>query len=145
MAGMVSTQGDRLNVAVRLAMMSAPLASADGVALNPAIVNTISDITKEGTVVIIRYRIWVKRSTPQADAEITVVSLRGETLSPKYAPEIMAPAIHPGWNPMTVPMPMKATPIVAMVLQLLPVNTEITPHTRQHITRKKVGLSICNP
>lgn len=33
------------------------------------------------------------------EAAITVVSESGEILSPKYAPEMMAPAIIPSLNP----------------------------------------------
>jgi hypothetical protein len=73
------------------------------------------------------------------------VSLSGEILSPKYAPDIMAPAIHPGLNPITEPMPIKATPMVAIVVHELPVSTEMAAHTAQAITRKNVGLSTRNP
>ncbi len=65
-----------------------------------------------------------------------MVSDSGDTLSPKYAPEIMAPATQPGWNPITVPMPMKATPMVAIVLHELPVSTEMAAHMAQAVTRK---------
>ena len=76
---------------------------------------------------------------------MTVVSLRGDTLSPKYAPEIIAPATMPGWKPITDPMPMKATPMVAMVLQLLPVSTDMKPQTMALRTRKNVGESTDRP
>ena len=74
----------------------------------------------EGTVVISIYLICVKRGVPEEDEASTVVSDRGEILSPKYAPEIMAPADHPGSKPCAVPMPINATPTVAIVVQELP-------------------------
>lgn len=87
----------------------------------------------------------LKRSTPHADEATTVVSLRGDTLSPKYAPDIIAPATHPGWKPITEPMPMNATPIVAIVLHELPVRTETTAHTPHATTKKNRGSSRRNP
>ena len=111
----------------------------------PAMRNVTSARPMAGMAVSMRYRIWSKRSTPQALDATTVVSLSGDTLSPKYAPDIMAPATHPGWKPMTVPMPMNATPMVAMVLQELPVSTDMTAQTAHVVTRKKVGLSIRRP
>ena len=42
-------------------------------------------------------------------------------------------------------MPMKATPMVAIVLQLEPVRTEIMAHTTQVTTRKNWGLRIISP
>ena len=52
----------------------------------------------------------------------------------------MAPATIAGLKPITVPIPMKATPMVAIVLHDEPVNTDITPHTAHVSTRKKRGL-----
>ena len=79
----------------------------------------------DGTVVTIMKRMWVNNGVPAEDEARTVVSDRGDTLSPKYAPEIMAPAIQPGSYPWAVPMPTRATPIVAMVVHELPVITAI--------------------
>ena len=50
------------------------------------------------------------------DEASIVVSDSGEILSPKYAPEIIAPAIHPSLNPCALPMPIRAIPIVAIVV-----------------------------
>ena len=52
------------------------------------------------------------------------MSDRGDILSPKYAPEIIAPAINPIGKPSAFPMPNNAIPIVAIVLQELPVAKE---------------------
>ena len=64
---------------------------------------------------------------------------KGETLSPKYAPDIMAPAIQPGSYPCAVPIPTRATPTVAMVVQELPVITAINAHITQVAKRKISG------
>ena len=49
----------------------------------PAIVKIINVITNEGTVVNIRYRMCEKSGTSVTEAANTVVSDKGETLSPK--------------------------------------------------------------
>lgn len=58
-----------------------------------------------GIEVSMRYFMWVNRSTLHDDDARTVVSDRGDTLSPKYAPEMIAPAIQPSLYPITLPMP----------------------------------------
>ncbi len=59
----------------------------------------MSAIINAGTVVINIYRIWSKILTPTVDDAMIVVSDSIDSLSPKYAPEIIAPAIHPSENP----------------------------------------------
>lgn len=59
-----------------------------------------------------------------------------EILSPKYAPEIIAPAIHPSLNPCALPIPISAIPIVAIVVHELPVMTEISAQMIQVDARK---------
>ena len=80
-----------------------------------------------------------KMGLPVTEAAKTVVSESGETLSPKYAPEIMAPAIHPEENPCASPIPIKAIPIVAIVVHELPVITETMQQIKQVDTKKKLG------
>ena len=55
-----------------------------------------------------------------ADARF-VVSDSGLSLSPKYAPLIIAPATQPSLIPIAVPIPTKATPTVPTVPQDEPV------------------------
>ena len=81
-----------------------------------------------GTVVRVMYLIWVNKSPPAIAGARFVVSLKGDSLSPKYAPEITAPAIIPEGKPKALPMPIKAIPTVADVVQLLPVAKEIIAH-----------------
>ena len=83
---------------------------------NPHDVNALLD--EERTIQILKYSLWdversiletpaswrylyleEKGSLPADDEASTVVSDKGETLSPKYAPEIIAPAIQPGSYP----------------------------------------------
>ena len=98
-----------------------------------------------GTVVIIMYRIWVNKSVPaMADARL-VVSDKGDILSPKYAPEITAPATTPGGKPIAFPIPTNAIPTVADVVQLLPVATEITEQITTVDGRKMDGCNTFKP
>ena len=75
----------------------------------------------------------------------TVVSERGEILSPKYAPEIIAPAMTPSLNPSAFPIPSKATPIVAIVVHELPIIKETKAQMTQAVRRKTFGLIILTP
>ena len=57
----------------------------------------------------------------------------------------MAPAISGSLKPWALPMPIRATPMVAMVVHELPVATETIAHMMQAVTRKIRGLIICIP
>jgi hypothetical protein len=85
-----------------------------------------NEMMNDGTVVIIIYLICVKRGVSADEDARTVVSDNGDTLSPKYAPEMIAPAIQPGSYPCAVPIPTNATPTVAIVVHELPVITAIS-------------------
>ena len=85
-----------------------------------------------------KYLMWSKSFTPVVEAASTVVSDSGDILSPKYAPEITAPAIQASLYPIIEPMPIKAMPMVAHVVHELPVRTEITEQT-MHVTARKVS------
>ena len=74
-----------------------------------------------------------------------VVSDKGDILSPKYAPEIIAPHTKPSFIFNAVPMLNKAIPKVAIVDQELPVANEIIAHIIQQIKRKISGFSIFKP
>ena len=93
----------------------------------------------------IRYLMCLKRGDPEMDAAITVVSESGEILSPKYAPDMIAPAIIPSLKPWAFPIPMRATPIVAMVVHELPIITEMKAQIIHAVTRKIFGEMICTP
>ena len=100
----------------KLSMSSVP----DSLKFNPIIRNKIIEITKEGIVVYIIYFICVNKSVPAMAEAKLVVSDNGDILSPKYAPDIIAPPISPVGIPRTFPIPSKAIPIVAIVLHELP-------------------------
>jgi hypothetical protein len=56
-----------------------------------------------------------------------VVSDSGESLSPRYAPEITAPAVIAGETPNIRAIPTKPTPMVPAVVHELPIDRAITP------------------
>ena len=70
-------------------------------------------------------RILVITSHPAMAGAKFVVSDRGLILSPKYAPEITAPAVIGRLKDSPKAIPIKATPIVPMVPQDEPVATEV--------------------
>ncbi len=71
---------------------------------------------------------WVV-TPPTIDGTRTVVSEIGVSLSPKYAPEITAPAAMTGSAPRIGASATKATPSVAAVVHELPMARPTSPHT----------------
>ena len=88
---------------------------------------------------------WVKSGTPTLLDASVVVSESGDTLSPKYAPEIIAPATHPSAKPCARPMPISAMPMVAMVVHDDPVITLTRAQMRQLEARNTLGCMMCRP
>ncbi len=88
------------------------------------------------------YLICSKILTFAADDASTVVSDIGDTLSPKYEPEIIAPAVHACGTSNASPIPSKATPIVATVVHDDPVITLTTEHITQLLNKNVEGVSI---
>ena len=82
---------------------------------------------------------WSKSFTPQILDASAVVSDNGDILSPKYAPLIMAPATQPSANPCAFPIPISATPMVAIVVHELPVITLTMALITQVVARKTSG------
>jgi len=76
------------------------------------------------------------RSTPAAAAARFAESESGDDLSPKYAPEITAPAAMAGSSPMLAAMPMKPTPIVPTTVHELPMLAATTAQIAQAVTKK---------
>ena len=105
----------------------------------PAKEKRMSVINIVGPVVRSIYLICVNNGVPLTEEARTVVSLKGEILSPKYAPEIMAPAIHPSSKPCALPIPKSATPIVAIVVHEEPVMTETIPQITHADIRNTEG------
>ena len=98
-----------------------------------------------GTVVYIIYRICLNRSAPATEEASTVVSLIGDILSPKYAPDIIAPAVYGDGMPSASPMPSSAMPMVAIVVHYVPVITDISDEIIQAHGRKNIGDMNCTP
>ena len=144
-AGMTSVQGVILNVLFSATSISCECPASIGFVKYPTQRYVINARVIAGIEVNIRKRICRVNGTPHVDAARTVVSLSGDTLSPKYAPEIIAPATHPGWYPITVPILISATPIVAIVLHELPVITETIEQIIQLVNKKVRVSSISNP
>ena len=91
------------------------------------------------------YLIWLNNSPPAIAGAKFVVSLNGDILSPKYAPDKTAPAVIPTSIPSVFPIPINAIPIVADVVQELPVAIDIIAQIITQAARNIVGLSICKP
>jgi hypothetical protein len=88
---------------------------------------------------------WENKSAFAIDDAKTVVSDIGDILSPKYAPDIMAPALRADGTPRASPIPRRAIPMVAMVVQEVPVITEMREEMMQAHGRKTAGDIICTP
>ena len=143
--GTMRSRGLMRKVERKASEYSAVDGTASGLCIRLATRNTTRATLIDGTVVNIIYLMWVKRSVPDDEDASTVVSDRGETLSPKYAPEIIAPAVHPGEKPSAVPIAISATPTVAMVVQELPVIRATAAAMAQLAKRNIRGEMICRP
>ena len=124
--GTISSHGERLYVWLRACSMAIVSAAVAGEAAKPDIEKTIRAMISDGVVVYIIYLMCLNSGTSAVDDARTVVSLIIETLSPKYAPEIIAPAIQPSSKPKARPIPISATPIVAIVVHDEPVKSDMT-------------------
>ena len=87
----------------------------------------------------------VVRPRPTSLGTRIVVSESGDILSPKYAPQMTAPAAAASERPMTFAMPTKATPSVPAVVQELPVTMPTIAQIAAVVTKKMVGLSRRTP
>jgi hypothetical protein len=87
----------------------------------------------------------LNKSTRAIDDASTVVSDIGDILSPKYAPEIIAPAVKGAGIPKASPIPSSAIPMVAIVVQDVPVITDIIDEIIQAQGRNSAGVIICTP
>ncbi|MCT6797756.1 hypothetical protein [Blautia hydrogenotrophica] len=52
-------------------------------------------------------------------------------MSPKKAPETIAPTIRGAGTPMLMPTPYRATPMVAMLPKEVPVKSDMMTHRRK--------------
>lgn len=103
--GMISIQGVMLNEEFNAGRISEGLKVSDGLYTKPIMPYVTNANNMAGIDVSIRYLMCVNNSTLHDEEARTVVSDRGDTLSPKYAPEMIAPAIQPSLYPITLPIP----------------------------------------
>src|SRR4051812_18214557 len=94
----------------------------------PSSANRPSATPSEGTDVHKVSRICADRSDPVDAVARLTVSESGEALSPKYAPEITAPAVIAGDRPMFAAIPIRPMPIVPTTVQELPMQIATTAH-----------------
>ena len=95
----MSNHGEMLNAECSALLYKSVSFVMPDVWLRLATRNMMSVIAIEGKVVYIMYLMCSKSGTSVVDVASTLVSESGENLSPKYAPDITAPAIHPSENP----------------------------------------------
>ena len=88
---------------------------------------------------------WSNSVAPAIAGAKFVVSDNGDILSPKYAPEITAPAVISGGNPNAVPTPIRATPMEPAVDQEEPVAKDTMEHRIQAVNKKILGEMILIP
>ena len=74
-----------------------------------------------------------------------MVSESGDILSPKYAPEMMAPAAIAGDCPRPIDTPISATPKVPATVHELPVAKAAIAQIMQVAAKNHCGLRISSP
>ena len=94
---------------------------------NPSTANATHASANAGTDVHTWARMWSNVSAFTIWADRIVVSDSGEVLSPRYAPEMTAPAVMAGDTPSRPAMPTRPTPIVPAVVHELPIDRATTP------------------
>ena len=87
----------------------------------------------------------VVRPPPTIRGTRIVVSDSGVILSPKYAPQMTAPAAIGCDTPMTLAIPMNATPSVPAVVHELPVTMPTMAQIEAVARKNTLGLSSCTP
>ena len=111
----------------------------------PIKTKTSNETKKAGMVVHIKFLIWANKSVPAiADARL-VESDRGEVLSPKIAPDKIAPATKAGLIFIVIPIPKRAIPIVEMVVKALPIETPTKAQTKKTDGTKNLMLINLKP
>ena len=99
--------------------------------LSPITANKISAITMLGNVVHTICPMCPNKSVPATAGARLVVSDRGDILSPKYEPEIIAPAVISSDIPIPAAAPINAMPTVPATVQELPMDRAINAQIMQ--------------
>src|SRR5699024_7568818 len=102
-------------------------------------------ITDAGIVVHNICLICSYNSLPAAIGARFVVSDKGDSLSPKYAPATMAHAVAARFASSPVAIPIKATPTVPTEPQEVPVTMEMIAETTKEISTIYDGLMSSRP
>src|SRR5699024_7221954 len=102
-------------------------------------------ITDAGIVVHNICLICSYSSLPAAIGARFVVSDKGDSLSPKYAPATTAPAVAGNEAPSPVAIPISATPTVPADPQDVPVTIEMIADTTNAMRTMNLGLINSKP
>jgi hypothetical protein len=126
---------------------SSVLAPAAGSALNPRKRKITRLIPSAGPEVqtMLRMCCPVVSPPPTSLGTRIVVSDSGVILSPKYAPQMTAPAAVASDRPITVDIPTNATPSVPAVVHELPVTIPTIAQIAAVAKKKTPGLSSLIP
>ena len=89
--------------------------------------------------------IWSNKLLPAIAGARFVVSDNGDILSPKYAPDIIAPAIIVFGIPKALPIPSSAIPIVPTVVHDEPVEIETIEQITVVATKNILGDNKLSP
>lgn len=111
----------------------------------PKIANKINAPTKAGNVDHIKLRIWSNKSASTTAAERLVDSESGEHLSPKTAPEMIAPATNAGLMPIVIPIPKNAIPTVDITVNADPTAVPTNAQTTKTEGMNQFTLIILKP
>ena len=104
-----------------------------------------NETRKAGIVVHIIFLIWANNSEPAIAEAKLVESDNGDILSPKIAPERIAPATKAGFGPIVVPIPKIAIPTVEIVVKPLPIERPTKEQTINAEGTKKSTLKLLKP
>src|SRR5699024_8623470 len=107
----------------------------DSETVGERIANRIIVIIKVGIVVQPMFLIWSNKSTCKIEDAIFVVSESGDILSPKNAPDTIAPAVIANETSIALEIPINATPTVPTVVSELPTLSPTIAVTRNTTAR----------
>src|SRR5699024_3753524 len=107
--------------------------------------NKMKDIKKAGIVVHVIFLICANKSTFNIEHAMFVVSESGDILSPKKAPETIAPAVIGSDTSIGLDIPIQPTSMVHTFVKELPTLIPTIADTRNTIAKKNFGVTILNP
>lgn len=111
----------------------------------PSAKKPTKEIKNAGIVVHIIFLIWAKSSDPATAEAKLVESDNGDILSPKIAPDKIAPATKAGFKPIVIPIPKIAIPTVEIVVKPLPIDNPTNEQTIKADGTKNLTLKLLKP